>query len=160
MIFSINFNQSFTIANYSTEFIALPVIEIENRLNKFIPTVDRTSNWLGAIGIFVTVVLGVISYLCVDVAHRPPHILSIILLLAILGALVFAGYLLYKSYNPVGVEKIIEELRKDYSQAEIQFLQNPQEGQKVDKNNKPSPPASIFQSKGNRIKKKGKKHRR
>ena len=156
----------FSIGNYSIDFITLPVSDIENRLRLLLPKVDRGSNWFGAIGIFISVALGIASYFCTDVNHRPSLGLTIALSVSILGALGFAVYLLYKSYNAIGVEKIMEELKKDSSQFEIRPNREKTESVKdkpkvkAEQTNQPNTPAIIFKPQGIRKKKQGKKHHR
>lgn len=155
-------SQSITIDNYSIEFIALPVYEMENKLRILLPKVDRGSNWLGAIGIFVSIFLGIISYLSIDAAHRPSSCWTKILSLTILVVALYAIYLLYKSYNAIGVEKIVEELKKDSSKFDVRHDVK-QNGEVKDNANselgKQSQSAPvILKPKGTRKKKKSKKN--
>lgn len=164
MLYSIQ-SQSITIDNYSIDFITLPVYEMENKLRILLPKVDRGANWFGAIGIFVSAVLGVASYLCTDIDHRPSLGWIVVLSLAILVTIGFAGYLLYKSYNAVGVEKIMEELKKDSSRFDIKPNNEEREigkdepKPKAELTSKSNNPAIVFKPQGKRKKKRGNRNK-
>lgn len=115
MIVGLDVNQPIVIQNFNTEVLAISVDKLENKLHRLIPKVDKTSNWISAIGILIAIVLGIVSYACVEEEHRPSLGLVIPLLLIILVALVFTGYMLYKSYHSISVEEIITELKKEDS---------------------------------------------
>ncbi len=112
MLTPVTANKTIELENYVIDFITLPVYEVENRLHNIIPKIDKTSNWISTIGIFISIILGVISYLCVDAEHRPSAILMTILSIFILIAFGFAIYLLCKSYKAITVHDIIDELKK------------------------------------------------
>lgn len=155
MLVGIDVNQPTVIQNFNTEVLAISVDKLENKLHKLIPKVDKTSNWISAIGILIAIVLGIVSYFCVDKQHRPSLGLVIPLAIIILVALGFTIYLLYKNYHTISVENIIEELKKDDShKTEVhtqELIKEPQNT--VQKQSSPS----LKISRGLRKKRRGKK---
>lgn len=158
MIVGLDINQPIVINNLNTEVLAISVDKLENKLHKLIPKVDKTSNWISAIGIFVAIVLGIASYACVDVEHRPSLGLVIPLLLIIFVALGMTIVMLYKSHCAITVEQIINELKKEDSIPSQQTPKpKPMQEQRVEVSSQPKPSNISQHLKGSRKKRKGKR---
>ena len=164
MLLPLKLSQSITIDNYSTQFIALPVYEVENKLHNILPKVDKTSNWISVIGIFIAIALGVVSYLCVEEKHRPSLGLVVPLLLVVLVAFGFTIFLLVKSYRAITIKDIIKELTKDDYPTKVELSPKVKEETAVHTTTnslgEQKLTIPVFKPKGKRPKQKVKKHKK
>lgn len=99
------------IQNIEVEVFEITTDKLETKLHRLLPKTDRWANWISAIGVFVSVILGIISYFCVDKAQRPSAGLIIPLICLILLALIAIGYIIYRSYTSLNAESMLEELK-------------------------------------------------
>ncbi len=99
------------IQNINVEVLEITTDKLETKLHRLLPKTDRWANWISVIGVLVSIILGVISYFCVDEAQRPSAGLIIPLICFIIIALIAIGYIIYRSHTCLNAEYMLEELK-------------------------------------------------